>query len=51
MGRAWQFFLMVAMTCAVMGYLYYSSDYYGQRSTAPAGSAAESTAPTSPTGK
>jgi len=51
MGRAWQFFLTVAMTCAVMGYLYYSSDYYARRSTAPVGSAVESTAPASDSGK
>lgn len=51
MGRAWQFFLAVAMTCAVMAYLYYSSDYYARRSTTPVGTAVESTAPISHTGK
>ena len=34
MGRAWQFFLTVAITIAVMSYFYYSSDYYAKRSTA-----------------
>lgn len=34
MGRAWQFFLTIAMTVAVMSYLYYSSDYYAKHSTA-----------------
>jgi hypothetical protein len=42
MGRAWQFFLTVAITIAVMSYFYYSSDYYAKRSTdvAPAALAA-----------
>ena len=46
MGRAWQFFLTVAMTVAVLAYFYYSSDYYAKRAAgpslpaAPAGSAA-----------
>ena len=31
MGRAWQFFLTVAMTITLMAYLYYSSDYYAKR--------------------
>jgi hypothetical protein len=45
MGRAWQFFLTVAVTIAVMAYLYYGSDYYAKRSTevAPAARAANST--------
>ena len=33
MGRAWQFFLTVAVTIAVMAYFYYGSDYYAKRST------------------
>jgi hypothetical protein len=47
MGRAWQFFLTVAMTITVLAYLYYSSDFYAKRSaeslqpkvSAPAGTA------------
>ncbi len=47
MGRAWQFFLTVAITIAVFAWLYYSSDYYARRNaqslqstvSSPAGSA------------
>jgi hypothetical protein len=37
MGRAWQFFLTVAVTIALLAYFYYSSDYYAKRAAAPAG--------------
>ncbi len=46
MGRAWQFFLTVAVTITVFAWLYYSSDFYAKRDaeslqtkvSAPAGS-------------
>jgi hypothetical protein len=31
MGRAWQFFLIIAIAVAMFGYLYYTSDYYAKR--------------------
>ncbi len=42
MGRSWQFFLTIAIICGVMGYFYYTSDFYAERS---AGSATEAQAP------
>jgi hypothetical protein len=42
MGRSWQFFLTIALVVGVMGYLYYSSDFYAERS---AGAATEAEAP------
>ena len=35
MGRSWQFFLTVAIVIGVMGYLYYTSDFYAERSAGP----------------
>jgi hypothetical protein len=43
MGRSWQFFLTIAIVVGVMGYLYYSSDFYAERSAA--GPTAETQAP------
>ena len=34
-GRSWQFFLTVALTVALFTWLYYSSDYYADRSSRP----------------
>jgi hypothetical protein len=46
MGRSWQFFLTIAIVSGVMGYLYYTSDYYAERSAGPAaGPATEAAAP------
>jgi hypothetical protein len=45
MGRAWQFFLTIAMTITAMAYLYYSSDYYAKR--AAGGPSVEAVAPAS----
>lgn len=42
MGRAWQFFLTVAVTATAFAYLYYTSDYYAKRS-APVSPAATGT--------
>jgi hypothetical protein len=42
MGRSWQFLLTIAIICGVMGYLYYTSDFYAERS---AGAATEAEAP------
>ena len=38
MGRSWQFFLTIAIISAVMGYFYYTSDYYAERSAGPGAS-------------
>ena len=42
MGRAWHFFLTVALVCGIMAYFYYTSDFYAQRAagvgSAPAAS-------------
>jgi hypothetical protein len=46
MGRSWQFFLTIAIVVGVMGYLYYSSDFYAERSAA--GPTAETQAPAKP---
>lgn len=43
MGRAWQFFMTVAITVTAFAYLYYTSDYYAKRS-APVSPAAATTA-------
>jgi len=40
MGRSWQFFLTVAIVCGALGYFYYSSDFYAERSAGGEGSAA-----------
>ncbi|MDE2476209.1 MAG: hypothetical protein KGO48_14240 [Alphaproteobacteria bacterium] len=45
MGRAWQFFLTVAITAIAFAYLYYTSDYYAKRSAPPSPVAAATVAP------
>lgn len=45
MGRAWQFFLTVAITAIAFAYLYYTSDYYAKRSAPPSPAAAATVAP------
>jgi hypothetical protein len=45
MGRAWQFFLTVAITVTAFAYLYYTSDYYARRSAPPLPGAAARLAP------
>ncbi len=44
MGRAWQFFLIVAMTIAAFAYFYYASDFYAKRATEPLQSTASAPA-------
>lgn len=43
MGRAWQFFLTIAITVTAFAYLYYTSDYY-TKGPQPASPAAAATA-------
>jgi hypothetical protein len=45
MGRAWQFFLTVAITITAFAYLYYTSDYYTKGSEPPSPAAAATAAP------
>src|SRR5579872_4367027 len=43
MGRAWQFFLTIAITVTALAYLYYTSDYYTkgpESASSPAAAAA-----------
>jgi len=44
MGRAWQFFLTVAITVTAFAYLYYTSDYYTKGSEPPSPAGQSSTA-------
>lgn len=45
MGRAWQFFLTVAITITAFAYLYYTSDYYTKGPEPPSPAAAATAAP------
>lgn len=45
MGRAWQFFLTVAIAVTAFAYLYYTSDYYAKRSAPAAPPAATTVGP------
>lgn len=45
MGRAWQFFLTVAVTVTAFAYLYYTSDYYTKGPEPASPAAAETAAP------
>lgn len=45
MGRAWQFFLTVAITVTAFAYLYYTSDYYAKHSMPPSPAAAATVSP------
>jgi hypothetical protein len=44
MGRSWQFFLTIAVISGVMGYLYYTSDFYAERSAGTVASPANEAA-------
>jgi hypothetical protein len=48
MGRAWQFFLTVAITAAILAYFYYSSDFYAKRTAAPSLPGTQSAVPQNP---